>query len=154
MDKVENLIWSYRMDQELINIFNDEIGELKTELVPILEELKSNNQQQELFKNFAQIIDRIYGTATTMGFDEIGAYLGLVRNLSRKASSSNIPRGMTEVFKIAKNCSDNFPLMQKSLRSSEAAKELSKILTFETKKMNNIEKEIFSFSKEAKSSLK
>ncbi|WP_127716772.1 hypothetical protein [Halobacteriovorax sp. HLS] len=141
------------MDRELIEIFNDEIGELKMEISPILESLKTNSQQQDLFKNFAQIIDRIYGTATTMGFDEIGAYLGNVRNLSRKASSSNIPRGMLEVFKIAKTCTENFELMQNSLISSDAAKELSAKLQFETKKINKIDTEIFSFSKEAKTIL-
>jgi hypothetical protein len=88
------------MDQELVEIFTEEIGELKGELTPIVESLKLNNQQPELFKNFSQIVDRIYGTATTMGFAEIGEYLGAVRNLARKASTSNIPRGMQAVFKI------------------------------------------------------
>ncbi len=141
------------MDQELVEIFNEEIGQLKEELTPILEDLKKNSQQQDLFKNFSQIIDRIYGTATTLGFIEIGDYLGNVRNLSRKASSSNIPRGMLEVFKIAKTCMENFELMQDSLISPDAAKELSAKLQFETKKINKIENEIFSFSKDAKTIL-
>lgn len=141
------------MDQELIEIFVDEVGELKGELNPIYENLRSNSQQPVLYKDFSQIIDRIYGTATTMGFSEIGAYLGAVRNISRKAASSNIPRGMQEVSKILRNCMDNFDVMQQSLGSPESTKEFSSKLTLEIKKVDKIDNEIFSFSKEAKSIL-
>jgi chemotaxis protein histidine kinase CheA len=141
------------MDQELIEIFTDEIGELKKKLNPILESLKKNNQQPELFKDFSQVIDRIYGTATTMGFTEIGSYLGSVRNLSRKASTSNIPIGMQATFKISRTCMDNFDTIQESLSNTLAAKELTEIVKLENKKMQKIENEIFSFSKDATTSI-
>jgi chemotaxis protein histidine kinase CheA len=141
------------MDQELVEIFTDEIGELKNELNPILESLKENNQQPKLFKDFSQVIDRIYGTATTMGFTEIGEYLGSVRNLNRKASSSNIPIGMQATFKISRTCMDHFDTIKESLTNTHAAKELTEIVKLENKKMEKIENEIFSFSKDASSSI-
>ena len=137
------------MDQELVEIFIEEMGQLKTELSPILEKLKVDNQQPELFSNFAQIVDRIFGTATTMGFTEIGEYLGAVKNISRKTVTANIPRGMQEVFKILRTCMEYFEIMQDSLISPDAAKELSLKLKLEIKKIAKIDKEIFSFSKDA-----
>lgn len=149
----KSLVKVTEMDQELVDIFIEEVGQLKNELIPILEELKKNNQQPDLFNSFAQIVDRIYGTATTMGFTSIGEYLGAVRNISRKAVTAKSPRGLQEVFKILRTCNEYFELMQESLSCDVAAKELSLKLKLEIKKMEKMEKEIFSFSRDAKTML-
>ncbi len=141
------------MDDELVEMFIEEVGQLKGELTPIFESLKTNNQQPELFTNFAQIIDRIYGTATTMGFDEIGEYLGAIRNLARKTASSNVPRGMQEVFKMLKTCMEHFDTMQSSLTNPTELTALITKMKLEMKKADKIEKEIFAFSKKAKTIL-
>jgi len=137
------------LDNEMIEIFIEEVGELKTELTPIYESLKKNPQQPELFTSFAQIIDRIYGTATTMGFVDVGNYLGAVRNVSRKCGTSQIPRGMVAVSKVVKNCMENFDTLQASLKNPGELNTLKSQMDFEIKKITKIETDIFSFCDEA-----
>lgn len=142
------------IDNELLEIFIEEVGELKAELSPILENLKSNAQQPQLFLDFSQIIDRIYGTATTMGFIELGEYLGVVRNITRKCGNSKVPRAMPEVLKIAKTCMEEFDTIQSSLTNPNELKILLGKMKLEMNRAKKIETEIFAFSKDAKTLLK
>lgn len=138
------------IDKELLDMFTDELGQLKGELTPIVESLSTNAQQPELFTNFAQIIDRIYGTATTMGFDEIGEYTGAVRNMTRKTGTSKVPRAMPEVLKVMKNCMEHFDTMQTSLEDPAQLQVLKTKMKLEMSRCEKIDSTIFAFSKAAK----
>jgi len=142
------------IDKELLEIFTDEIGELKGELTPIFDKLKTNVQQPQLFLDFEQIIDRIYGTALTMGFTDVGNYLGLIRNMSRKCGSSKVPRAMAEVFKLLKVCMENFDSLGSSLSNPVEHKALLVKFDLEKRKAAKIDREIFAFSKDAKTTLR
>lgn len=72
------------MDQELFEAFIEEVTALKKELGSIQESLSSDLSDPKKFLDFAQIIDRIYGTALTMGLNDVGEYLGVIRNTCRK----------------------------------------------------------------------
>ncbi len=137
------------IDNELIEMFTDELNQLKVELTPIVESLQTNPQQPEQFINFAQIIDRIYGTATTMGLEEIGAYTGAVRNMTRKTGTSKVPRAMTEVLKLVKNCMENLDQMQTGIQSPDQAKILNAKMKLEITRCTKIDETIFAFSKDA-----
>lgn len=145
---------SMEMDSELIEIFTEELSELKLELAPIVEKIIANNQQPELFTDFAQIIDRVYGTAMTMGFNEIASYLGMVRNISRKCGTSKVPRAMPEVSKIVQNCFNNFDALKESIKGPDELKAFISNIILDIKRAKKIEDEIFAFSKTAETVLK
>jgi chemotaxis protein histidine kinase CheA len=142
------------IDNELLDIFVEEVGELKLELTPTLVSLNANPQQPELFLTFSQVIDRIYGTATTMGFIELGEYLGVVRNITRKCGNAKIPRAMPEVLKIARGCMEEFDTLQSSLKSPDQTKVLLGRMRVEMNRATKIENEIFAYSKDAKTLLR
>lgn len=141
------------IDNELLDIFVEEVGVLKSELTPTLVSLNANPQQPELFLAFSQVIDRIYGTATTMGFTELGEYLGVVRNITRKCGNAKIPRAMPEVLKIARVCMEEFDTLQSSLTNPMQTKVLMNKMKVEMNRATKIENEIFAYSKDAKTLL-
>lgn len=143
-----------KIDNEMLEIFVDEMGELKYELLPVYERLKIDKQQPELFLKFSQVVDRIYGTATTMGFKELGEYFGAVRNTCRKCGNSKIPRAMPEVFKVVKNCMDDFDNFRDAFQNQQKLPALMTKIKNEIIKIEKLDKEIFDFTKSAKTIIK
>lgn len=141
------------MDEELVEVFIEEITELKGELEAIVAKLQGSVARPESFTHYAQIIDRIYGTATTMGFIEIGNYLGEVRNICRQCGSSNIPRAFPEVFKIIRSCTENIDDMKSSLTCESQLKLFLGKIRVDLLKVNKINEDIFKFSSDAKTSI-
>lgn len=135
------------IDQELLDVFFEEVEQLKDELERITEELKKNNQQPELFLNFSQIVDRIYGTALTMGLDEIGNYLGVIKRTSRKCGLAKIPRAMQSTANIVSNCIFLMSKFEETLTNPEKAAILYRQLEIEIKKADVLEKQVYAFSK-------
>jgi chemotaxis protein histidine kinase CheA len=135
------------LDQELLDIFFEEVDQLKSELTIIAESLKQNNQQEELYLNFSQIVDRIYGTAVTMGLDEIGQYLGVIKVTSRKCGLAKIPRAFHPVSNLVSNCIFLMSKFQETLTDPQKASILYRQLDLEIKKADVLEKQIFAFVK-------
>lgn len=98
-------------------------------------------------------IDRIYGTATTMGFNDIDKYTGVVRNMACKTGSSKVPRAMQEVLKVMKNCMENFDSMQTSLDNPTELNALKTKMKLEISRCRKIDETIFAYIKDAKTTL-
>jgi hypothetical protein len=141
------------LDQELLDVFFEEVDQLKGELAPIAEKLKKNNQQEELFLEFSQIVDRIYGTAVTMGLDEIGEYLRIIKDSSRKCGMAKIPRAMQPVSNLVNNCIFLMSKFQETLTDPEKATILYRQLELEIKKAEALEKQVFAYSKNLSTTL-
>jgi hypothetical protein len=88
-----------------------------------------------------------------MGFIELGEYLGVVRNITRKCGNAKIPRAMPEVLKIARVCMEEFDTLQSSLTNPDQTKILLDRMRTEMSRATRIEKDIFAFSKDAKTLL-
>lgn len=76
-------------DPEMLEAFKEEILVIKNELQPIVEGLKASYDKGEPFEKFGQVIDRIYGTASTLGFMEMANYCRTIKSVSYKCSQSD-----------------------------------------------------------------
>lgn len=133
-------------DPEIIEAFKAEIVQIKAELVDVAKALEGNVNQPELFLKFAQIIDRIYGTALTLGFKNIGAYAGVMKSVCQKCGNTKIQRSMPPVFKMVKRCIENFDAIIASISRPAAFDKIQKEIELETKRAHVLDKDIFSYS--------
>ncbi len=134
-------------DPELLEAFQEEISTIRKELDPIVKNLSEKYDQPDLFLTFSQIIDRIYGTAMTMGFKELGEYTGVLRNICRKCGHAKFPVAMLETTKMLKRCMENFDTLEKSIKDPEKMSELMKIVAIDFKRAKALEEKVLSFAK-------
>lgn len=79
---------------EMVQIFIDEINTLKSEMSQTISKLiESKLQDKDLFEKFGQLVDRIYGTAMTLGHVEIGEYTKAMKDVTYMASASDNEKG-------------------------------------------------------------
>jgi chemotaxis protein histidine kinase CheA len=76
------------MDPELLKAFRDEINGIIKEVEPLVKLLTANADQPKIIEQCGQIIDRIYGTASTMGYKDLGEYAKVLKLLCYKCSQS------------------------------------------------------------------
>ena len=87
-------------NDEMINIFIDEIKELKADMSLIVSKLiKSKMESNNLFEQFGQMVDRIYGTAMTLGHKEIGEYTKAMKDVTYMASASDNENGKKKTLR-------------------------------------------------------
>ena len=81
-------------DNEMIEIFIDEIKALKGEMsLTISKLIQSKLEERAHFEKFGQLVDRIYGTAMTLGHIEIGEYTKSMKDVAYMASASENEKG-------------------------------------------------------------
>ena len=96
------------LQDELVDDFVAEIKSIHIELKLIVNtQLKTPKMDKVLFEKFGQFIDRIYGTATTMGFIEIGKYLQAMKAISYMSSQCNNEVGQKKALRMMMECVDN-----------------------------------------------
>ncbi|WP_372654848.1 hypothetical protein [Halobacteriovorax sp.] len=82
--------------KEVVDEFCDESLQLFNELEEILEEFEDDPTQTEKLEQFGQIIDRVMGSAKTIGADEIATFCELGKAIGYKSSQVN-DRALLEV---------------------------------------------------------
>lgn len=89
------------MDKEMLTFFVDEIKEIRKGMVKAISDLiESKLEDSSKFEDFGQMVDRIYGTAATLGLKEIGEYTKAVKDVSYMASVSDNEAGKKKVMKF------------------------------------------------------
>lgn len=91
------------MDKELLQDFHDEILKIKAELTSYLSQMmksKIENVDVSYFQKFGQAIDRIYGTAATLGFKDIADFCLAMKEVTYMASSSTNAMGHKKTIKM------------------------------------------------------
>lgn len=142
------------IDSELLEAFIKEISDLNAEILHVLKSLNENLSQPEEFLKFSNIIDRIYGTAATLGYIELGDYCLKLKTISRQAGNSQIQRSYGPVMKLMLNYTSTFKLLKESLEDPKKVKEFSKLVAMDIKKMENLEKEVFAYTDKKHSIIK
>ncbi len=137
------------LDQEMMRELMNEAKAIQDELIPLVDKLKENPNQSDVLLVISNIIDRIYGTAMTLGLKEIGGYTGVVKNITRQCAAANIPRAYPEVFKIVENCVKNFDYLVGSIQDTKMRQKFLQKSIIDMKRAKKIEEEIFAFSKDA-----
>ncbi len=135
------------LDADLIKDFVSEIQQLESELKSIVGQLEKNVEQPNLFAQFGQVIDRIYGTAATFGMKEFSAYCGMLKKTNYDCSKSSNKRGYQKVLTLQKTFMENIDSLIKGIHDPEVMKKINHSLHLEIQKANKLHEEIFQFNK-------
>jgi hypothetical protein len=132
------------MDEELINDFIAEVKTLHLELKVILNaQLKTPKMDKALFEKFGQLIDRIYGTSTTMGYAEIGKYLYAVKSVSYLSSQCDREVGQKKALRMMMDCVDYIEKIHMHIRNKDEMKNLYRLFVVEIAKAERMSKTEF-----------
>jgi hypothetical protein len=131
-------------NSELINDFIAEIKTIHLELKDIVTiQLKTPKMDKQLFEKFGQLIDRIYGTATTLGYKDIGNYLLAVKNVSYLSSQCDREIGQKKALRMMMECVDYIEKIYLNLKNKEALKNLYRLFLVENAKADRMAKTEF-----------
>jgi chemotaxis protein histidine kinase CheA len=89
------------MDNEMKTFFVDEVKEIRKDMTSSISKLiESKMTANKEFEKFGQLVDRIYGTAATLGLKEIGEYMKAAKDVSYMASASDNEVGKKKTVKF------------------------------------------------------
>ncbi len=139
------------MDTEMLTFFVDEIKQIRNSMtVSISSLIETKLADSSKFEEVGQMVDRIYGTAATLGLTEISEYTKAVKDVSYMASASENEAGKKKVLKFLIKYVELSDLICESIFDK---KELSKInlqLKIEKSKANLLnQREFFSIQKKS-----
>lgn len=77
------------LDKEMQDEFVKEVKQIKAELQVTVDKLTANWKQPTLYAEYGQKIDRIYGTAATLGFMEFANYTKAMKDMCYMCSNSS-----------------------------------------------------------------
>ncbi|MBC7539604.1 MAG: hypothetical protein H7281_12340 [Bacteriovorax sp.] len=132
------------MNDELIDDFVAEVKTIHIELKLIVNaQLKTPKMDKALFEKFGQYIDRIYGTAMTLGFTEIGKYLFAMKNISYLSSQCDREVGQKKALRMMMECVDNIEKICSCIYKKEEIKNLNHLFLIEITKAERLAKTDF-----------
>lgn len=137
------------IDPELLRDFVAEIKLLELELKGIVVSLQENIDQPVKYEQFGQIIDRIYGTAVTLGFKEMAAYCLMLKKTSYACAKQEAKRAQVRVLKLLEACLDLLGVLVVGTRNPEVLKIFKHTLHLEEQKAHKLHEEIFQYLKKA-----
>lgn len=132
------------VDPEILQLFRDELHTLKAELDPMVEKLKANIDVAQCFNDFSNIIDRIYGTAATLGFKELAEYTGMLKQLSRKCFNAKNLYAMEKTKELIIICVLNMERMEQSLHDPRMIRQMKLVFDQELQRGLALGKILFS----------
>lgn len=131
-------------ENELIDDFVSEIKSIHLELKKIVAaQLKTPKMEKPLFEKFGQLVDRIYGTAMTLGYVEIGKYLLAIKEISYMSSQSDREVGQKKALRMMMECVDHIEKICLSIYQKEELKSLNRLFVIEIAKVERLAKSDF-----------
>jgi chemotaxis protein histidine kinase CheA len=94
-------------DKEMVDFFVKEIDTLRAEMsmkVSTILKGKLGDLDVKMFEDFGQMIDRIYGTAATLGYEEIATYTKHLKDVCYMASESDNEKGHKKTIQMMIEC--------------------------------------------------
>jgi chemotaxis protein histidine kinase CheA len=123
------------MNKELIDDFVSEIRVIHLDLkANVNTQLNAQKLDKKLFENFGQLVDRIYGTAMTLGYTEIGKYFLAIKNISYLSSQCDREVGQKKALRMMMECVDNMDKICNSIYKKEELKTLNRLFIGEIAK--------------------
>jgi hypothetical protein len=116
------------------------------EILEVLKSLNEDINQPQEFLKFSNIVDRIYGTAMTLGYEDLGSYCGSLKTTTRYAGNTEIQRSYKPVLKLMMNYTTNFRALKDSLTNPASLDEFKRAIDFDMKKMDKLHQDIFQYS--------
>lgn len=132
------------MDQELLNDFIKEILEINQSLKSITEEqMKKRVMDHSLFEKYGQAIDRIYGTATTLGYPEFGQYARNMKEVCYMCSQCDYEMAQKKVLRMMIECNEVLDKVPTAILNPKEFKNFSRIFLVEAAKAERMQKQEF-----------
>lgn len=139
------------MDRETIMFFVDEIKEIRDLMTRSISNIiKSKMENARYFEECGQLVDRIYGTAATLGFKEISEYTRSVKEVSYMASASSNFNGKKKAVKFLIKYIEMSDAICDSIFDKEGIKKINHLLNIEKSRADLLNrKEFYSVDKKS-----
>ncbi|WP_417336753.1 hypothetical protein [Halobacteriovorax marinus] len=139
------------MDNEMMTFFVDEIKEIrKSMIVSISTLIETKLEDGSKFEEFGQMIDRIYGTAATLGLTEISEYTKAVKDVSYMASVSENESGKKKVVRSLIKYIELSDLICASIFDKKELAKINHQLKLEKSRAQNLnQREFYSIDKKS-----
>lgn len=134
-------------DPELLESLKEEMHLLSGELAPVVAVLQADPDHPELYEKFAQIIDRVYGTAATFGLKELASYCGTLKKTCLETAKANNPRANARVVRLMEAYLANLSDLIRGITDPEVAKKVNYAIHLEEGRAKSIHDEILQFVK-------
>ena len=132
-------------DNEMLDIFVTEIKEIHALLTKITnEQMKKRVFDGKLFEQYGQAIDRIYGTAMTLGFTDLGKYTKAMKDVCYMCSQYNHEVVQKKVLRMMIECNDILVKIPECIYKTEEFKKYSRVFLVEVTKAERLGKVEFS----------
>ncbi len=126
-------------NKEMLNIFVAEINEILGTLKAVTnEQMKKKTMDKALFERYGQAIDRIYGTAMTLGFSDLGKYTKAMKDVCYMCSQYDHEVGQKKVLRMMIECNDLLEKIPSCIYNTEEFKKYSRTFTVEMAKAERL----------------
>ena len=113
------------IDQDILEAFAEEIRAIEKALKIIVQGIISAKlKAPQLFEEFGQVIDRIYGTAMTLEFVEVGEYCRSMKEITYKCSQSDSEKGMEKCMFMMLDCLKYLEAIPQCLNNMDELKKI------------------------------
>ncbi len=131
-------------NNEMLKIFVDEINEILITLKAVTQEqMKKKTMDKSLFEKYGQAIDRIYGTAMTLGFTDLGKYTKAMKDVCYMCSQYDHEVGQKKVLRMMIECNDILEKIPTCIYKTEEFKKYSRTFTVEMAKAERMSRTEF-----------
>lgn len=130
--------------KEIIDAFVAEIKSIHQELQSIVNlQLKTPKMDRSLFEKFGQLVDRIYGTAMTLGYTSVGKYFLAIKEVSYMSSQCDHEVGQKKALRMMMECVDNMEKIAACIYKKEELKSLDRLFMVEIAKVDRLSRTDF-----------
>jgi chemotaxis protein histidine kinase CheA len=129
-------------NDDVLNDFIQDIKQIHGELRNIVSQLMKmpeNKMDRALFEKYGQLIDRIYGTATTLGYVEFGKYMKSMKDMCNICARFDHPVGHKKILRMMIECVDKMDAIIVTLPNKVEFKKMSRLFLVEISKAERLE---------------
>lgn len=133
------------MDQDMISFFVNEVKLIRDQMANAISRIiQAKMEKSEYFEECGQLVDRIYGTASTLGFFEISEYTKAVKEVSYMASASDNVNGKKKAVKFLIKYIELSDAICDSIYDKEEIKKINHLLNMEKSRAGILNRKEFS----------
>ena len=132
------------VDKEILDSFAEELQMIIDQLSPLAEKIRVSYTDGPSFEKFGQVIDRIYGTAATMGFIEIAEYCKMMKAITYKCSQASNSYAMGQVKDLVLVAVPLLKQMRSSIHEPTQIRKIQYTMQKEREKAEDMSRKLFS----------
>jgi len=126
-------------DNEILDEFVTEIRVIEKVLKNVIQKLISSKLQEKiLFEQYGQAIDRVYGTAATLGFSELAEYTKALKDLSYKCGQSDNEKGIKKTTEMLIACLKYLDQICKGIHDQNELKKVRYLMSVDVSKAEKL----------------